>query len=72
MAELKTNVLQRSVDYAYAMDIDLIHYGFVDQAPVAPNIAYQSAHIITICSSTYIAAGITVLDILSGFSSTPL
>ena len=29
--ELKTNVLQRSVNYAYAMDIDLIHYGFLDQ-----------------------------------------
>lgn len=29
--ELKTNVLQRSVNYAYAMDIDLIHYGFLDR-----------------------------------------
>lgn len=26
--ELKTNALQRSVNYAYACDIDLIHYGF--------------------------------------------
>lgn len=33
--ELKTNVLQRSVDFAYAMDIDLVHYGFVDQVPTA-------------------------------------
>lgn len=36
LKELKTNVLQRSVNYAYAMDIDLIHYGFrKNREPVA-------------------------------------
>ena len=35
LKELKTNVLQRSVNYAYAMDIDLVHYGFVDRVPTA-------------------------------------
>ena len=35
LKELKTNVLQRSVNYAYAMDIDLVHYGFIDRTPTA-------------------------------------
>jgi len=35
LKELKTNALQRSINYAYACDIDLIHYGFINRQPIA-------------------------------------
>lgn len=34
LEELKANALQRSVDYAYAGDIDLIHYAFNNGGPI--------------------------------------